>query len=231
MFSRDRLARRYGRHFFEKLEVSTFTTAIMQEASERQALITLLEYVRRIRQGPLLLRFLLAIAPHMANIGGELSARFRHEVFRQIVNLPGSLLEPLKTASKDIPVFSLPVASAEAFFAKLQSLRHLPINFFHRHEVDHALRLFNRKYESTIRKGIEQNSLISVIAGKPVTLLYGNMFAHSYGGNLSDASSFRQFSHSSEWPRLHCVDPDGEALADIQYAYELERLSSQWRLL
>ena len=224
IFSENHLARRYGRRFFEKMEISIFTPAVIDKCSEGLLLITLLEYVRRLREGPLLLKFFLAIAPRMMTCGDKLIARFKHEVFRQIVNLPDSLLPPLKSASATLLVFVDPVNSAEKYFDKLKTTHDLPINFFHCNEIDSAVRLFNRKFASTIRKGVEENSFFMAITGKPVSILYGTSFANAYGGNLSDASSFKQFSHSSEWPRLQCIDPDGEMLVELHYASEIERL-------
>jgi hypothetical protein len=161
----------------------------------------------------------------MTRCGAELSARFKHEVFRQIVNLPGALMDPLAAASKDYPVFSDSVKSAKSYFDKLQSLHAVPINYFHNHEIDSAVRLFNRKFSTVVQKGVAENSLLMAIAGKPVRIIYGTSFANAYGGTLSDDTKPSQFSHSSEWPRLTCIDPDGEALVGIQYFQEIERLS------
>ena len=47
---------------------------------------------------------------------------------------------------------------------------------------------------------------------KKVQLLYGKTWSSFYGGKLGEASSLKQFSSSSEMPRLEIIDPEGMAL-------------------
>jgi hypothetical protein len=63
-----------------------------------------------------------------------------------------------------------------------------------------------------------------MMTGKPVAMLYGDRFAMQVEGKFGDITDYQKFSHSTEWPRLPSIDPDGQALKSLQLISEVRAL-------
>lgn len=226
LISRSRIARRYGRVFFERLPVVSFPEAVMAQIPESRLIVALLEQVRKPPDGQVLARFFLAMAPHMKSASQATLERFKHEATLQAVNFPASFLESVKAATGEHPFLQEVVDAAEAYFERVRPLQNSPINAFGRHEVSKAGVLFTRKISQFVKEGVEKNSLLAMIAGKPIAMLYGSRFATHVDGKMGDATDFKSFSHSSEWPRLPSIDPDGEACKALACDAEIRTLGA-----
>jgi hypothetical protein len=224
IFSDSQVARRYGRKFFELLKLTSLDSAVLAEVTEKRLLVAVLEYVSRPVDGDVLASFFLALVPRILTCEPALRSRYKCEAIVQSVNMPGTFLKTIKMATRKHPLLIDVVTAAESYFEKLRPLRESAVNAFHNCEIDKAAILFSRKMSRTIQEGVEKNSLFAMMTGKPVAMLYGDRFAMQVEGKFGDITDYQKFSHSTEWPRLPSIDPDGQALKSLQLISEVRAL-------
>lgn len=133
--------------------------------------------------------------------------KFQSEAYYQCLNLPGLCLEKIREHVQALPMLHDVVASADAYFAKLHSLRDSAIKA----QLIPGLRRFQfRKAQADRRRmdeQIEQGSLFAQLVSKSY-LLYGNRHSYLMEGNLTAPAELQGISTSFEMPRMEGIDPE-----------------------
>ncbi len=145
----------------------------------------------------------------------DLQEMFVQEAYRQALNFPGSCMSAFSSRDQGLPLLKKVHAAADAYLKRISELHDRAVNNLSHHTISRAAALVRRRMEQTFSKGMREDTLLGLIAGDPLVVIYGQTAASQMMGNLAPPIDMKGFSAQMELPRLWLIDPDGHALESM----------------
>ena len=216
--------RKLGLFLFDELNMSTLPTSMLEEVGEDSVKIAFYEFQRGLMDGHALARYMIMLIPCIQRTDGDFQGEFSDELLRQLKNYGGACHEEFLRKADEFPLLRETLKKADAYFDALKTLHQSSIKSMQVAGYHKAARIHARKMSNEISKGVNENSLIKMLA-KTVRLLYGRSWSSFNEGKLGDTSTLKRFSSSFEIPRLEIIDPEGMALRRLYASSKLLELA------
>ena len=209
--------RKLGFTLFDILNLKKFPAANLKNWDEDwlALLIYNLRYELVIGEGTQ--RFFFAIQKQVEKGGTDLKQLFYNDLLYECKNWPGSVFEKLKKTKRKSHLLASVKEHASKYFEALRIASHSEINSMEVQGYQQAAQMKAAAIDKSMRASMEDASSFMSMVSKSYTL-YGGTNWHTYynDGGLSEITSMHNFSHSSELPRLHLIDPDGLAVRNYE---------------
>ena len=210
LFHRKGVVRQYGQAFLLKSKQVVFDNAFLSSLSDKRFLVGLLDFSRKDYAEKLFLPFILGIVPRLASVvDTQIRQRCLFSLRLLIVNYPDTLMAPVKQACEQYPILMEPLQAAEQYHESIRQWKNSPVNSILRYELIEVARTAHRRFNEQVRESAYKDSLMAVLCGTPMTIIYGDGFSSTQAGKVTDKTPFRKFSHSFEVPRLPVFNPEG----------------------
>jgi len=216
--------RKLGLFFFDELGMSSLPATMLDTVGEDQVRVAFYELQRGIVHGDAIARYLIMLIPCVQRTNLDFQAEFYDLLVLQLKNYPGACREIFEKRKNEFPMLNKSIEEVDNYFNALQKVRKSCVNAIEIAGYRRAAHLYSRRFSNVVSKGAEQASVFMQFI-KKVQLLYGKTWSSFYGGKLGETSSLKQFSSSSEIPRMEIIDPEGMALRRLYASAKILELS------
>ena len=203
--------RKLGLFFFDKLGMSALPAAMLDTVGEDQVRVAFYELQRGIVHGDAIAHYLIMLIPCIQRSSLDFQAEFYDLLVLQLKNYSGICRDIFQKKQNEFQMLKKAIEEVDNYFNALQNVRHSCINTMEVTGYRRAKYLYSRRFSNVVSKGAEEASVFMQFC-KKIQLLYGKTWSSFYDGKLGEVSSLKQFSSSSEIPRLEIIDPEGMAL-------------------
>lgn len=226
LFSMDERKRKLGIRLFQDIKNVSLPTEILEKIDESQLGIALCEFIRRPFLGNDTSRFFIMLEPRFRSVPPELQEEFKHEMVMQAINYPGGCLKNWEKINNPSELLKGVIESAKKYFENLKNICNSPANNFSFPECNHAVEKKHREFSRKVSKETQEKSILMKLV-KKVDILYGKRWSAAVQGNLGDPTSFKEYTHSMEFPCLEEIDPEGMAIRRFQATIKIKHIQKK----
>ena len=227
LLSADKYKWEVGKTIFQDTDSDTLSAEVLGGTSETNLEIALLQFVHSpFLLGDKVSKYLSQLEPYFRNVNPDLQQRFKNELTIQAINYPQACFALWEKLEPKSELLQEATRKGRQYFDNLSMLKECPATNFSFPGYVKACEKAYRNFHSKVTKQARESSVfLSVV--RSLEIIYGNKWAVFMRGNLGSESSFGQFSHSMEIPRLEKIDPEGMAIRRLQASTRIKEIKAK----